>query len=112
MKKSAFILLFIAIQLFLIFFYIHHQSTLIKLSFEKQKNEKKKVELTQKKQTLTHALHANHDLAAIKDFAVQSSMQKITLAQVKTVPMNMVPNDTGSGDKGSVDNGAHENGAQ
>jgi hypothetical protein len=86
MKKSAFTLVFVSIQLFLVFFYIHHQSTLIKLSYEQQKFEKKKLELAQKKQEITHALHASHDLSVIKDFAVQSKMQKITLAQVKAVP--------------------------
>ena len=86
MKKQAFIILFISVQLFLVFFYIHHQSLAIKLSFQKQKHEKQKLELAQKKQKLKQELHACHDLAHIKEFATQSNMQKITLAQIRTVP--------------------------
>lgn len=75
-----------AMQLVLVFFYIYHQNTLIKLSYQKQKYEKKKLVLGQKKQELKQALHAHHDLSAIKDFALQSKMRKITLNQIKTVP--------------------------
>jgi len=86
MKKSAFMILFIGLQIFLIFFYIYHRSSLIKLSYQKQKYEKKKLQLNQKKQELKQELHASHDLAQIKNFAVQSHMQKITLDQIKPVP--------------------------
>ena len=77
---------FIAVQLFLIFFYIHHQSALIKRSYTRQKHENKKLELAHKKRDLTHSLHASHNLSSIKDFALQANMQKITLDQIKTVP--------------------------
>jgi predicted membrane protein len=85
-KKGSFFVLFLAMQILLLFFYIYHQSMLIKLSYQKQKLEKKKLALSQKRQELKQALHAQHDLAQIKDFAVQSKMRKITLNQVKTVP--------------------------
>lgn len=86
MKKTGFFLLFIGIQLFLVFFYINHQSMIIKFSYQKQKYEKKKLELAQKKQELKQALHASHDLSHIKNFALHSNMRKITLDQIKTVP--------------------------
>lgn len=73
-------------QLLLVFFYIYHQNVLIKLSYQKQKYEKKKLVLSQKKQELKQELHSQHDLSHIKDFAVQSKMQKIRLNQIKTVP--------------------------
>ncbi len=73
-------------QLFLIFFYIHHQSALIKLSYQRQKHENHKLELAHKKRDLKHALHASHNLSNIKDFALQANMRKITLEQIKTVP--------------------------
>ena len=85
-KKSGITIAFIAFQIFLIFFYIHHQSRLIRYSYQQQKLEKKRVDLLNKKRELTHALHASYNLSKIKDFAVQANMQKITLNQVKTVP--------------------------
>lgn len=86
MKNNAFILLFFALQLFLVFFYIHHQSEALKLSYQKQKYEKKRLELAHKKQEITHALHASHNLADIKAFALNAKMRKIGLDQIKTVP--------------------------
>ncbi len=76
----------IALQIFLVFFYIHHQSTLIKLSYQRQKHEHTKLDRLAKKRDLTHALHASHNLSNIKDFALKSQMQKVTLDQIKTVP--------------------------
>lgn len=58
----------------------------IKLSYQKQKYEKKKLELAHKKQELTHTLHENRNLADIKTFALNAKMRKITLDQVKTIP--------------------------
>ena len=86
MKKNNFLALFIGLQLFLVFFYIHHQSSLIKASYQKQKFEKKRLDLAHKKQELTHAVHASHDLADIKAFAEQKKMRKITLDQIKSMP--------------------------
>ena len=86
MKKNSSLYVFAGLQLFLIFFYIHHQSMLIKFSYQKQKYEKKKLELTQKKQEITHALHVNHNLADIKSFALNARMRKITLDQIKIIP--------------------------
>lgn len=86
MKKPSFIILFASIQIFLIFFYIHHQSMVIKLSFQKQKSEKRRRELVHKIQQLKQALHTSHDLAHIKEFATQSQMQKVHLNQIKPVP--------------------------
>ncbi len=76
----------IALQIFLVFFYIHHQSTLIKLSYQRQKHEHTKFDRLAKKRDLTHGLHASQNLSQIKDFALKSDMQKITLDQIKTVP--------------------------
>ena len=86
MKKNIPMICFIGLQLFFVFFYIHHQSATIKLSRQKQKHEKKKLELAHKKQELTHALHESHNLAEIKAFALNAKMRKISLDQVKTVP--------------------------
>jgi hypothetical protein len=85
MKRKLFLSLFICIQLFFVFFYIHDQSQRIQLSYQKQKYEKKKAELTEKRQALAQALHASHNLAAIKAFALRSHMQKIKLHQIKSL---------------------------
>ena len=77
---------FIAIQLFIVFFYIHHQSSLIDLSLQQQKHENKRTELAQKKRSLTNELHRTHDLSHIKDYALQANMKKITLDQIRSVP--------------------------
>lgn len=79
-------IVFIVLQLVLVFFYIRHQSTLIELSFLRQKYEQKKLELSHKQRDFKHTLHATHSLSHIKDFALQANMSKITLDQIKTVP--------------------------
>ncbi len=84
-------IVFIAVQLFIVFFYIHHQSSLIDLSLTHQKYENHKLELAQKKRSLTHELHKTHDLSRIKDYALQANMKKITLDQIKSVPDSSVP---------------------
>ncbi len=86
MKKSGFIISFMACQLLLVFFYIYHQNMLIQASYQKQKYEKKKGELSQKLQDIKHSLEMSHDLGSIKEFAVNAGMQKITLDQVRQVP--------------------------
>ncbi len=79
-------IIFIVVQLFIVFFYIHHQSSLIDLSLQRQKHENKKIELAQNKRSLTNELHRTHDLMRIKDYALQANMKKITLDQIKSVP--------------------------
>ena len=83
---STLTLIFIGIQVFFLFFYIHHTSALIQRSYQRQKYEHRKLELANKQRDLKHALHATHSLSRIKEFAVQAQMQKITLEQIKTVP--------------------------
>lgn len=85
-RPSLFTFGVIALQIFLVFFYIHHQSMLIKLSYQRQKHEHTKLDRQTKKQNLTHALHASQNLSQIKEFALQSNMQKVTLSQIKQIP--------------------------
>ena len=73
------------------FFYIHHQQELVALSYLKQKYEKKKQELLMKKQDLKQALQESHDLAHIKEFALNANMKKVSLDQIKTVPDEQQP---------------------
>lgn len=85
MKSKFVFFVFICVQLFFVFFYIHDQSQRIQLSYQKQKYEKRKTELLAKKQTLQQTLHATHNLAAIKAYAVQAKLQKVKLNQIKTL---------------------------
>ena len=85
-KSSTVTFIFIAAQVILVFFYIHHQSALIKLSYQRQKYENRKLELAHQQRDLKHALHASHNLTGIQEFALQAQMQKITLDQIRTVP--------------------------
>lgn len=78
---------FVIIQIFLIFFYIHKESSKIKLSYQKQKNEKLKQELIEQKQNLAQLLHEKQHQKEIKDFAINNlEMQKIKLNQIKILP--------------------------
>jgi hypothetical protein len=87
-KKSSdtITIVFIAVQLVIVFFYIHHQSSLNGLSLQGQKYEQKKLVLAKQKSEVTHELHKTHDLSRIKDYALQAKMQKITLDQIKSIP--------------------------
>lgn len=88
MKKKLFITVFITAHIFFVFSQIHKQSLFIKLSYEKQKYEKLKQELTEKKQTLNYALRKEmSNPAAIKAVAKDKfHMQKISLKQIKLLP--------------------------
>ena len=86
MKKRTFIALFITINLLFIFLYIHKQSTIIKLSFEKQRNEKLKEELMLQKNTLIQQLHTLNTKPAIKEHAAKTlGMKKIDLKQITVI---------------------------
>jgi hypothetical protein len=78
-------MVFICTQLFFIFFQIYKQTRLITLSYQKQKHEKFKFDLLEKKQHLKQLLHATHNYTAIKEFALKHTMQKIQLSQIKTL---------------------------
>lgn len=85
MKKNIFIIVFIGTQIFFIFFYIHTQSRIIKLSYDKQKNEKTKNNLIQRKQELKQMLCATHNYGVVKQFALEKNMKQITLSQIKKI---------------------------
>lgn len=87
MKKESFIFLFIAVNLFFIFFQIYKNSKIIKVSFEKQRNEKLKEELINHKITLSQQLCALQNKAEIKQYAVDTlQMEKIKLHNLKKLP--------------------------
>lgn len=84
MKKFYFVSIFIFTHLFFIFFQIHKHSTVIRLSYCKQKSEQQKEVLTQKIQELTQQLYALKERSAIKKYAQEHlKMRKVKLSQVK-----------------------------
>lgn len=83
-QKRAFLICFVAAHVIFIFFYIHKESQFIKLSYEKQKQEKLQSDLTHLKQQLTHALYQAHNKLAIKTYALKElHMRKVRLSQIK-----------------------------
>jgi len=84
MKRSYFIVVFISTHVFFIFFQIHKHSKIVKLSYQKQKNEQRKERLAQKIQELTQKLYAQKERSAIKKFAQEKlKMKKMKLSQIK-----------------------------
>ncbi len=87
MSNRSFITFFITIHVVFIFLQIHKQSYVIELSYQKQKNEKLKQELTDKKNGLTQELHMVQNRSNIKKYAESSlGMKKISLSQIKKMP--------------------------
>jgi cell division protein FtsL len=84
MKRPYFITIFVCTQVFLVFFQIHKHSKIIRLSYQKQKNEQKREELTHQIQALTQQLYRLKEQSSIKQFAQeQLGMKKIKISQIK-----------------------------
>lgn len=84
MKKAVFFTIFISAQVTFVFLQIHQYSQIIKVSYKKQKSEKIKSNLAQKKQELTHQLYALHNRSHIKEFAMNTlNLEPINLNQIK-----------------------------
>ncbi|NBP15212.1 hypothetical protein EBU95_12555, partial [bacterium] len=65
---------------------INKQSQFIKISYERQRLEQKKIELLQQKQALTNDLYAFQNPALIKQFAQETlKMEPLNLKQVKRI---------------------------
>jgi len=84
-KQLRFILLFFVVQLFLVFFQIHKNSTFVKYSYAKQRNEKLRAELIEEKNALNHALQALKSRASIKDEAELKGMTPVRLDRIKRI---------------------------
>ena len=76
---------FITLQVLFTFLYIHKQSWYIQLIYQKQKYEKQKTNLIERKHQLQQELYARKDLRSAKDYAQAQGMQKITRAQIRPV---------------------------
>lgn len=85
MKKRA-ISAIIGLHILFIFLQIHKQSTLIELSYQKQKQEKLKQELINKKNELKRTLCLLQDPETVRAYAQVAGMKKISLSQIKRLP--------------------------
>lgn len=86
MKKIPFILIFIAGNFILIFLQIFKQSEIIKLSYQKQRNEKLKSSLMQTKAKLEQQLYKLKDAKEVKNFAKNKlHMSEVKLSQIKKI---------------------------
>jgi Tfp pilus assembly protein PilO len=84
MKRSIFITIFISIHILFVGLQIHKHGLFVQLSYQKQKQEKLKDELLQRKQELAHQLHAAKAPTLIKQYVVQKNgMERVKLAQIK-----------------------------
>lgn len=84
MKKTTFAAIFFSTHIFFVLLIIHKQNIFISLSYEKQKKEKFREELAEKKKLLTHQCHALANPTVIKEFAKNNlHMEPIALAQVR-----------------------------
>jgi hypothetical protein len=86
MKRPIFIFVFIACNIGMILLQIKNHTNIVQLQYRKQRNEKIKEELSQKKAAALRSLYALKNPATIKKFATEElNMQKICLQQIKTV---------------------------
>lgn len=89
MKRSYMLFVFVGIHLAFIFLQIHKHSSLIKLSYLKQRYEQEKIKLTKQKETLTHQLYACQNKSSIKEFATtQLGLEPIHLNSIRIVGDN------------------------
>lgn len=87
MSKKKLIGSFIIFHILFIFLQIHKQSSFVELSYKKQKNEKVKQELLEKKNSLIQQWYLVQNRASIKQYAQQElGMKKIALHQIKQLP--------------------------
>ncbi len=91
-KGTLFFILFLTTHIFFVFFYIHKESRIIKLSYQKQKHEKLIKDLEQQKQDLTQNFLTMQNHLEIKEFAQKKlGMQKINLNKCKMLDNEKTP---------------------
>lgn len=85
MNRKAFVILFVVANIGMLILQIKKHTYMIGQLYQKQRNEKIKEELLQKKADTMRELYALANPAAIKQFAInQLHMQKVALNQITT----------------------------
>ena len=86
MNRRTFVIVFIACNICIVLLQIKHHTNVVRQLYRKQRNEKIKEELTQKKAAALRNLYTLKNPSSIKQFATeQLHMQKVALNQIKTV---------------------------
>ena len=89
MNRRKFILLFFFCNILMVFLHIKKHANIVRQMYRKQRNEKIKEELMQKKSSTLRSLYTLKNPSSIKQFATeQLNMQKVCLHQIKTVTSN------------------------
>jgi len=87
MNKASFASMVIITNLLFIFLQIHKSSQFIKTSYQKQKIERKRNELQEEKELLTHKLYAAQNRTEIKRYTQTAlRMKPVTFNQIKHLP--------------------------
>ncbi len=83
-KRNFLLIAFIVTNVIFIFLQIYKQTYFVRLSYQKQRLEKERDEILQKKSLLTHQLYELKNPNSIKKFAIENlKMQKTKLNQIK-----------------------------
>lgn len=86
MKKKTFILLFIGVHVLFVILQIDKQSRMVRLSYQKQKDEQKYKELLTTKQALVNKLYAIKNKKEIKVYAQEHlDMKPLKLHSIKRI---------------------------
>lgn len=86
MKKKTFIFLFVGVHVFFIVFQIDKQSRMVRLSYNKQKDEQEFTALKNKKQALINKLYVLKNKKTIKEYAnAHLGMKPLKLNRVKRI---------------------------
>lgn len=95
MKRSTFIAIFTITHVMFILLIIHKQNRFINLSYQKQKKEKQKVELVEKKKDLMRQQYVLTNLQHVKQIAQETLLMKpTTISQVQKLPVTIDQNVT------------------
>lgn len=88
MKRKTFIKIFIAVHIFFIVFQIYKHSNFVNLSYQKQQNEAKKLQLVQQIQNLKQRRSSFYQHNKIKKFAQKKlKLHKTKLSQLKKIKL-------------------------
>ena len=86
MKRKTFIGLFITVHILFIAFQIDKQSRLVKLTYQKQRNDTEKQKLLARKQELTVELYNLKQPQAIKQYAQNNlNMKPLDIKKIKRI---------------------------
>jgi hypothetical protein len=89
MKRKTFVIFFITCNICIAVLHIKNHTAIVRQLYQKQRNEKTKEALIQKRDGVLRNLYTLKNPSSIKQFATeQLNMHKVCLHQIKTVTSN------------------------